>query len=127
MPADSSIAASRHRRTAAQHDEDLLELAQVDGGLDDGNLGQLARRGLHFGDHAAERPVAQRVLTHREQFLVIPALRIEDALWPKPRLFEPRGVKIETRQRPESRKSRRRRETRGDPGDEQGQIGRAHV
>ncbi len=78
--------------------------------------------GLHFGDHAAERPVAQRVLTHREQFLVIPALRIEDALWPKPRLFEPRGVKIETRQRPESRKSRRRRETRGDPGDEQGRC-----
>ena len=70
---------------------------------------------LHLGDDAGERPVAQRVLAQGKQLAVVLALRIEDTPRPEPGLFESRGIKVEACQRPEHRKTRRRREARGDP------------
>ena len=46
-----------HRRPAPQHHEDLLELAEIDGGTDDGDLRQLARR-------EPPRPVSVGVARH---------------------------------------------------------------
>lgn len=85
---------------------------------------QPARRGLvgslHLGDDAGERSVAQRILAHGEQYLVILALRIKHALGSQPRLLEARRVKIEARQGPERRHARSGGKTGRNSGGEEG-------
>lgn len=52
-------------------------------------------RRLHLGDHAGERPVAQRVLSHGENVDILAALRIEQLARTKTYLFEARRVEVE--------------------------------
>lgn len=86
-----------------------------------------ARRGLvgrlYLGDHAGERPIAQAVLGKRQHLGVLAPLRIEDAVRPKPHLFQSRRVKVEARQCPEHSRAALRREPRRDTGGEQGRSG----
>src|SRR3546814_13895194 len=71
---------------------------------------QPPRRGLvggfYLGDNTGERAVAQRVLAHGEKLAIVRALRIENAVGPKPRLFEPRRIQVEARDSPEPPKPR---------------------
>ena len=87
---------------------------------------QPPRRGLvggfNLGDDTAKRAVAQRILAHREQFLVVAALRAEHALGAEPGLLKPRRVEIEARERPKRGHTWVGREARGDPRGKQGRC-----
>lgn len=55
---------------------------------------------LHLGDHTSQRAIAKAIFGERQYIAVLAALCVENAIRPKPCLFEARCIEIETGQRP---------------------------
>ena len=79
--------------------------------------------GLHLGDHAGERSIAEAIFGKRQDLSVVAALGVEDLVRAQADLLEARRIEIETRHGPKDGEARFRGEARRDPGGEQGGAG----
>ena len=75
--------------------------------------------GFYLGDHASQRAIAQRILSHGEHRAVARALRIEKLVRAKSHLFKAWCVEIEPGERPKGGKVRLAGEARGYASDKQ--------
>ena len=96
-------AVEQHRRLAAGG----RKLEPTGGGL----VG-----GLHLGDDAGERAVAQAIFGKRQYLTILAALRIDDLVGAKADLLKARRIKIEARHCPEDGETGVRAKARRDPG-----------
>lgn len=79
--------------------------------------------GLHLGNDARERTVAQAVLGHRQDVSVLRSLRIEDPVGAEPHLLQAGRIEIEPRQRPKHREAGPCCKSRCNSSGEQGRRG----